>query len=91
MEEITTLFKNFGGWGVLIAVVLIVGRWLKPWAEKMFAAHLGLVESLKDSQMKMTTAVEAVAEGQKELKEVAVANSRLLAELHKDKLNGSLG
>lgn len=89
MEEFLTLVKNFGGWGVLIAVVVVIGRWLKPWAEKMFNAHLGLVDSLKESQAKHGEAIKSVADGQKELKEVAVANSRLLAELHRERIDAT--
>lgn len=85
MEELALAVKQFGGWGVLIAVIVIIGRWLKPWAEKIFNAHIGLVEGLKDSQAKAGAALEAIAKGQEELKGVALSNSRLLTELHKEK------
>ena len=92
MEEAAQIAKQFGGWGVLLLIVWRVMLWLRPYIEKLFAAHLSLVDSLKDSQVKHNLAIERIATTQcqqadvlTELEETALSNSRLLAELHKAK------
>ncbi len=58
MTEIYDAIKSFGA----IGLFAILAMWLKPWAEKMFTAHLSLVKTLSDTQQRHEDSLKKLSE-----------------------------
>lgn len=71
MSDFTEILKNFGvAVAVLFALLIAIWRiavWLKPWLEKLFTAHLSLVNAISQTQEKHTDSLQKIAEGQTQI------------------------
>jgi len=68
-----------GGVGGALYFAYRIGKWLQPWVEKLFTAHLELVDSLKDS-LKTITAMQATIAAKTEATHEAIDAAARLAE-----------
>ncbi len=68
-----------GGVGGALYFAYRVGCWLQPWVEKLFVAHLELVDSLKDS-LKTITAMQATIAAKTDGTHQAIEAAARLAE-----------
>ena len=94
MADFVDVAKNFGvAASVLFAMGMFFWRvlvWLKPWAERMFQAHISLVTTLNDTQRKHETTLQQMADTQEaqtsllgEMKTASIKTSEILSEMRK--------
>ena len=66
LAAIGQFILQLGSTGILILLVISLWRWGKPWAEKLFAGHLALMDKLGTTLEKLDKAQEDIEVAQKQ-------------------------
>lgn len=106
MEDFLKFASQYGVTGaILLALLFALWRiltWLKPWAEKLFAAHLAMINAVTETQQKHDESLKQIAVTQErlatnqdkqtellvQLKNASVSSSRVLQNMNPEKPSG---
>ncbi len=86
-EQIVNQGVSFAVLVAMGLIVLVVGRWLKPWLEKAFTAHIKLIEALQKQGNVQTASLNSIAQTNAEIAQkntaIVLRHDQMMGELVK--------